>query len=484
MVGFGEYAGGLQRLWAALAGGDVEHARELASKGRQLEGGPPGPLRMLSAFLSEPPAGYRDAARAAAGSVAFAGRLEHDEVAGLVPATDALVFPSTFPESFGMVAAEAAAAGVLPVSAAHSGAAEVSRVLAAALPAEVRELVSFPLDDGAVRGIAERLNAWLRLDEATRERARRALAQTASERWSWEGVASGILAASGGPARRADACPRIEWRRRMTRATLVRLLAAILVLTVVTAVPMTQIAWDGTQASAEADDIDTLLNVMIVLSCFVFAIVMVMLGYCIWKYRAKPGDESDGEPIHGNTKLEVTWTVIPTVIVLFGAIYSWIILGDIESKASNQLRLNVTAQQFKWTFNYPQPNGKVVSSNVLVVPEGRQLDVHLTALDVLHSFWVPEWRIKRDAVPAGLGGNDVDNTVQVTPDRIGTYNVVCTEYCGNGHATMRALVRVVPEDEFNRWLGRQEQVEPQPGTPSGSSTGTAPEEAAEAAEGT
>ena len=270
----------------------------------------------------------------------------------------------------------------------------------------------------------------------------------------------------------------------MTRATLVRLLAAIGVLTVVTAVPMTQIAWDGTQASAEAPKIDTLLNVMIVLSCFVFSIVMVMLGYSIWKYRAKPGDESDGEPIHGNTKLEITWTVIPTVIVLFGAIYSWIVLGDIESKASNQLRLNVTAQQFKWTFNYPQPNGKVVSSNVLVVPEGRQLDIRLTALDVLHSFWVPEWRIKRDLVPAGLGGNDVDNTVQVTPDRIGTYNVVCTEYCGSGHATMRALVRVVPEDVFNRWLGRQEQVEPQPGSPSGDTTGTAPEKAVEAAEGT
>jgi glycosyltransferase involved in cell wall biosynthesis len=198
VVGFGEYAGALQRLWAALAGGDVEHARELASKGRTLEGGPPGPLRMLGAFLSDTPVGYERTAGEAAGSVAFAGRLEHDEVAGLVPATDALVFPSTFPESFGMVAAEAAAAGVLPVSAAHSGAAEVSRALAAALPAEVGRLVSFPLDEGAVRGIAERLNAWLRLDEATRERARRALADTASERWSWEGVASGVLAASAG----------------------------------------------------------------------------------------------------------------------------------------------------------------------------------------------------------------------------------------------------------------------------------------------
>jgi cytochrome c oxidase subunit II len=258
----------------------------------------------------------------------------------------------------------------------------------------------------------------------------------------------------------------------VSRATLVKLIAAVLVLTAITAIPMTQIAWDGTQASAEADDIDTLLNVMIVLSCFVFSIVLVMLGYSIWKYRAKPGDESDGEPIHGNAKLEVAWTAIPTVIVLFGAIYSWIVLGDIESKASDSLPLNITGQQFEWTFNYPQASGKVVSSKTLVVPEGRQLDIRLTALDVIHSFWVPEWRIKRDAVPAGEGGNDIDNTVQVTPDRLGTYNVVCTELCGYGHATMRALVRVVPEEEFNQWLSRQKPVEPQPGSPSGAVTGT------------
>jgi cytochrome c oxidase subunit 2 len=257
----------------------------------------------------------------------------------------------------------------------------------------------------------------------------------------------------------------------MPRATLGRLIAAILVLTAVIAVPMTQVAWDGTQASAEADDIDTLLNVMIVLSSFVFAIVLVMLGYSIWKYRAKPGDESDGEPIHGNTRLEVAWTLIPTVIVLFGAIYSWIVLSDLETKASDRMRLDVTAQQFKWTFNYPQAAGKVVSSNELVVPVDRQLEIHLTALDVVHSFWVPEWRIKRDAVPTGPGGADVDDVVEVTPNRLGAYNVVCTELCGFGHATMRAPVRVVTEDEFNTWLSEQPKVEPQPGGPSGSSTG-------------
>jgi cytochrome c oxidase subunit II len=262
----------------------------------------------------------------------------------------------------------------------------------------------------------------------------------------------------------------------VTRATLVRIIAAIVVLTVVMAVPMTQVHWNGTEGSTQAHDIDTLLNVMIILSCFVFSIVLVMLGYCVWKYKAKPGDESDGEPIHGNTKLEITWTVIPTVIVLFGAIYSWIVLGDIESEASDSLHINVTAQQFEWTFDYPQPNGKVVSSKTLVVPDGRQLDLHLTALDVVHSFWVPEWRIKRDLVPAGPGGNDVDNTVVVTPDRVGTYNVVCTELCGFGHATMRALVKVVPPSQYESWLDRQPLVEPTAGSPSGSSTGTSSQE--------
>jgi cytochrome c oxidase subunit 2 len=118
------------------------------------------------------------------------------------------------------------------------------------------------------------------------------------------------------------------------------------------------------------------------------------------------------------------------------------------------------------------------------VPEGRQLDLRLTALDVIHSFWVPEWRIKRDLVPAGPGGNDVDNSVQVTPDRLGTYNVVCTELCGIGHSTMRALVRVVPQSEFDRWLGRQQLVEPQPGTPSGAATGAPSEGASSSASGT
>src|SRR4051794_5806217 len=240
----------------------------------------------------------------------------------------------------------------------------------------------------------------------------------------------------------------------------------MLVLGTVIAVPMTQIDWFGEAASTERDKIDTLLDVMIVLSSYVFAIVLVMLGYCVWKYRAKPGDESDGEPIHGNTKLEIAWTLIPTVIVLFGAIYSWIVLNDIEAKASDAMPLKVTAQQYKWTFSYPQvqvgqANGQPVylTSNQLHVPVDRELDVTLNALDVIHSFWVPEWRIKRDAVPSGAGGDEIDNEFVVTPDTEGTFSLICTELCGIGHSTMRATVVVESQADFDKWVADEKAAQ-------------------------
>lgn len=198
IAGFGEYEAGLRRLLAALERGDLEDAREVARLGRALEGGEEKPLRILSAFLASPPDGYAEAARAAAGSVELIGRLEHDEVAALLPGAEALVMPSTFPEAFGMVTVEAAACGALPVSAAHSGMLEVSRQLAADLPAEVAELTSFGVEPGAVEAIASRLDRWLGLPEADRDAARQTLVETVRRLWSWEGVARGVLAASAG----------------------------------------------------------------------------------------------------------------------------------------------------------------------------------------------------------------------------------------------------------------------------------------------
>jgi cytochrome c oxidase subunit II len=234
-----------------------------------------------------------------------------------------------------------------------------------------------------------------------------------------------------------------------------KLVAAVIVLTAVTSVIMLIPDWNGEAASTTAGKVDTLLDVGIVLSSFVFSIVMVMMGYSLWRWRAKPGDESDGEPIHGNTRLEIAWTVIPTVIVVFLAIYSWIVLDDIEAKDADRMKVEVQAQQFEWDFNYPEAN---VTSKELHVPVDRQLELQLRALDVLHSFWVPEWRIKRDLVP-GAPGAGIDDDVVVTPDKEGTYSVICTELCGVGHSTMRATVVVESEADFQQWLGQQQPIQ-------------------------
>ena len=189
----------------------------------------------------------------------------------------------------------------------------------------------------------------------------------------------------------------------MQGVPLFRLVAIVLVLTVVTSVIMLIPNWNGEAASTAAPDIDRLLDVAIVLSSFVFSIVMTMLGYCIYKFRAKPGDESDGEPIHGNTRVEIAWTVIPTVIVACLAAYSWIVLDDIEAEAADAMPITVTGQQFAWSFEYPDQG---VQSDELHVVVDEQIAVEMRALDVLHSFWVPEWRIKRDAVPGAPGAGD------------------------------------------------------------------------------
>jgi glycosyltransferase involved in cell wall biosynthesis len=207
LVGFGEYWPGLERLLGALAAGDLDEARRVAAAGRSLEGeGPTGPLPILSAFLEDPPPGYAEAGRAAAGSVAMSGRLEHDEVAEVMPAADALVMPSTFPESFGMVAVEAAACGVPPVSADHSGMREVSTQLAGAVGPELAPLLSFTVEPGAVQALADRIDGWLSLPDPDRARAVDALASRVEELWSWQGVARGVIAASTGDL---HALPRI-----------------------------------------------------------------------------------------------------------------------------------------------------------------------------------------------------------------------------------------------------------------------------------
>lgn len=239
------------------------------------------------------------------------------------------------------------------------------------------------------------------------------------------------------------------------RLPIAKMLAATAALTAVISAVMLPIRWNGQGASTAAPDIDRLLDVMIVLSAFVFALVMVMLFYALWKFRAKPGDESDGEPIHGNTRLEIAWTVIPTIIVLFGAGYSWAVLNDIEEERPNPLTVDVFSQQFAWSFGYPGKDN-AFSEGELHVPLGRQVHFKMHSLDVIHSFWVPEWRIKKDAVPG------IVTTAIVTPDEPGTYQLICTELCGFGHASMRAKVVVEPPAKFRQWVAGLDRETPEP----------------------
>jgi glycosyltransferase involved in cell wall biosynthesis len=204
VVGFGAYREGVERLSAALAAGDLAAARGLALAGRALEDAsqPPDPLHHLLAFFDSlhglARERYLQAARGLVQRLVLTGRLEHDELADLLPACEAVVVPSTFPEAFGMVAAEGAACGAMPISAAHSGLAEVSTVLAGAIPEESAAWLSFAVDDRAVEALAQAITGWLSADGALRARTRAGLVATVRERWSWQGVARGVIAAANG----------------------------------------------------------------------------------------------------------------------------------------------------------------------------------------------------------------------------------------------------------------------------------------------
>jgi cytochrome c oxidase subunit II len=196
--------------------------------------------------------------------------------------------------------------------------------------------------------------------------------------------------------------------------------------------------WLPPQASREAGRIDFVFWFVTGICIFVFAIVAAVTVMAVWKFRAKPDDDSDGPPIHGHTGLEIVWTAIPIV--------SAIVLAKDDAAGSNPLRVNVTAQQFAWTFHYPQYGNK--ESAVLRLPVHRSVVLRMTAKDVIHSFWVPEFRQKQDLVPG------IHPTLHITPTKVGTYPIVCTELCGLGHALMRSRTVVMEPSAFRQWASK------------------------------
>ncbi len=235
-------------------------------------------------------------------------------------------------------------------------------------------------------------------------------------------------------------------RRLLRKRPLLGMIIVSSVATVIGIAISLRIDWFPEQASTASDDIDLLYDVLLVASVPIFVLVMSVALYSVFAFRAKPGDLSDGAPIHGNTRLEVVWVTIPFIMVTALAVYGWVVLDDIEAKKPNTLIVNVNAEQFAWSFDYP---AEKVKSNRLVLPKDRPVEFRIKTKDVLHDFWVPEFRLKSDAVPG------ITTKIRVTPSRIGEYDVVCAELCGIGHSTMRQEVEVVTRSGYKAWIAKE-----------------------------
>jgi cytochrome c oxidase subunit 2 len=205
------------------------------------------------------------------------------------------------------------------------------------------------------------------------------------------------------------------------------------------------VPWLPQQSSTAAHPVDTLYEVLAVVSCYIFALVVSIMLVSVIHFRRRHNDLSDGDPIHGNTTLEAVWTAIPALLMVGTAIYSGLVLADIEQTKANTQEVKITGQQFAWTFDYQAQHFR---AGELHLVKGTPYHFKLQAKDVIHSFWVPQFRMKKDAVPG------LTTDIRVTPTRYGKYTLVCTELCGLGHATMRAPIVVEDKAAFDKWAAQ------------------------------
>jgi cytochrome c oxidase subunit 2 len=221
------------------------------------------------------------------------------------------------------------------------------------------------------------------------------------------------------------------------------------------------IPWFPTDASTQAHHIRTLYDVLLIATVPVFVLVETVVLYSVWKFRMKPGEEEkDGPPIHGNTRLEVVWTAVPAVLIVSLCTYAYTVLRSNEKAHQGETIVNVTERQFAFEFSYPQANGRTIVSSDLYLAQNQPVKFQIRSLDVIHSFFVPQFSEKIDAVPG------ITTDLRVTPTRLGNYPAECTELCGAGHSFMRAPVHVVTPAAYRTWIAHQKPNAPPPiGTP-------------------
>jgi cytochrome c oxidase subunit II len=203
------------------------------------------------------------------------------------------------------------------------------------------------------------------------------------------------------------------------------------------------IDWLPVQASEQAERVDTLLWFVIGVSLAIFTVVTSVLLYAVIRFRADPEDDSDGPPTHGNTTLEVVWTVVPALILAVVAVWAYLVLSDNEALASDRLVVDVTAEQFAWTFSYPVAEGAARGPRGR---GGRPVELKMRSKDVIHDLYVSEFRLKQDVVPG------ITTRLLFDPNRTGTYQIICAELCGVGHGVMRARVIVMEPADYDQWV--------------------------------
>jgi cytochrome c oxidase subunit 2 len=239
-------------------------------------------------------------------------------------------------------------------------------------------------------------------------------------------------------------------RPPVKRSALLRILALGVIAAAIGIVLGLIVPWFPPEAAKQAHTIDTLFYVLIIVTVPIFVLVTTVVLFSVWQWRARPGeDRLDGPPIHGNTQLEVLWTALPAALIAALVVYAAIVLHDIGVKQPNEITIAVTGQQWEWHFSYPDyhdAQGKPIVALQLYLPINQPVSFKIHSVDVIHTFWVPAFRLQEDAVPGITSG------FRATPDRLGSYPIVCTQLCGYGHSTMRTTLHILTAAAFNTWL--------------------------------
>ena len=208
------------------------------------------------------------------------------------------------------------------------------------------------------------------------------------------------------------------------------------------------------QASTYASSIDNMFHLIMWITGIIFVIVEAILLFFLIKYRHREGRQA--HYTHGNNRVEVVWTIVPALICVVLALLSRHLWEDIkEHMPHDAVEIHVTGEQFAWNFRYPGPDGKfdtaddILTLNQLHFPVGKPVVVTLTSKDVIHSFFLPEFRVKQDLVPG------MKTRIWFEANRVGHWELACAELCGLGHYRMKGFVTVDTAEDYQKWLAEQ-----------------------------